>query len=121
VVPAHNVSLALKDAQAVRADATRARREFGFQRMWSIHPSQIRPIVDAMRPDHTEVARAVRLLSAAGRAEWGPIQADGELHDRATYRYYWALLKRAHATGARLPPAAAVFFEPNDRATTDTP
>ena len=32
------------------ADARRARDEFGYLRMWSIHPSQIEPIVDAMRP-----------------------------------------------------------------------
>lgn len=27
----------------------------------------------------------------------------GQLHDRASYRYFWSLLQRAHATGADLP------------------
>jgi citrate lyase subunit beta/citryl-CoA lyase len=35
------------------------------------------------------------------------------LHDRASYRYYWELLRRAHATGAALPPEARHrFFQP---------
>ncbi|MDE2199829.1 MAG: hypothetical protein KGJ41_12495 [Rhodospirillales bacterium] len=48
IVPAHNVTLELKDTAVVHDDARRARREFGFLRMWSIYPAQIRPIVDAM-------------------------------------------------------------------------
>jgi citrate lyase subunit beta/citryl-CoA lyase len=35
------------------------------------------------------------------------------LHDRASYRYYWELLSRAHATGAELPREARDrFFRP---------
>jgi citrate lyase subunit beta/citryl-CoA lyase len=45
------VSLDLKNPYSVFRDAFRARTEFGFLRMWSIHPSQIKPIVDAMKPD----------------------------------------------------------------------
>jgi citrate lyase subunit beta/citryl-CoA lyase len=112
VVPAHNVSLSLRDPARVHADARRARTEFGFLRMWSIHPSQIRPIVEAMRPADAEVTQAVQILGAAQRAQWGPIQVDGELHDRATYRYYWGLLRRARATGMTLPPEGVVFFDP---------
>ncbi|HEY2629570.1 MAG TPA: aldolase/citrate lyase family protein, partial [Usitatibacter sp.] len=58
VVPAHNVSLDLKNSYNVFRDAWRARNDFGFLRMWSIHPSQIQPIVDAMKPDLAEVADA---------------------------------------------------------------
>jgi citrate lyase subunit beta/citryl-CoA lyase len=110
VVPAHNVSLDLKNAYNVFRDAWRARTEFGFLRMWSIHPSQIQPIVDAMKPDLREVADASAILIAAQRANWVPIQYQGELHDRATYRYFWELLQKAKVTGVSLPEEAADAF-----------
>jgi citrate lyase subunit beta/citryl-CoA lyase len=102
VVPAHNVSLALRDPEAVRSDARIARERFGFLRMWSIHPSQIEPIVSAMSPRHADVARSGRILLAAQAASWGPIDHDGELHDRASYRHCWNVLRRAHAAGMAL-------------------
>ncbi|MGZ5098019.1 MAG: HpcH/HpaI aldolase/citrate lyase family protein [Usitatibacter sp.] len=110
VVPAHNVSLDLKNAYNVFRDAWKARNDFGFLRMWSIHPSQIQPIVDAMKPDLGEVADAAEILLAAQRANWGPIQYSGELHDRATYRYFWQLLQKAKITGVALPEEAAEAF-----------
>ena len=110
VVPAHNVSLDLKNTYNVFRDAWRARTEFGFLRMWSIHPSQVQPIVDAMKPELGEVTDAAHILLAAQRANWGPIQYHGELHDRATYRYFWELLQKAHVTGMALPDEAAKAF-----------
>ena len=110
VVPSHNVTTELHDTQVVYADARRAREQFGFLRMWSIHPNQVQPIVDAMRPDFDEVDVASGILLAAQAAGWGPIRHDGRLHDRASYRYYWELLQRAHATGMALPPAARHRF-----------
>lgn len=102
VVSAHNVCLNLKDAAVISCDAGRARQEFGFQRMWSIYPAQIEPIVAAMRPSFEEVSDGSAILEHAQDASWGPIQFKGELHDRATYRYYWSLLKRARATGMEM-------------------
>jgi len=110
VVPAHNVSLDLRNPYNVFRDAWRARNEFGFLRMWSIHPSQIQPIVDAMKPDLREVVDAAGILLAAQRAKWGPIQYAGELHDRATYRYFWELLQKARVTGVHIPDEAAKAF-----------
>jgi citrate lyase subunit beta/citryl-CoA lyase len=75
--------------------------------MWSIYPAQIQPIVDAMKPRHDEAEQAVNILLAAQDANWGPIQYDGELHDRATYRYFWELVQKAKVTGIPLPAAAA--------------
>ena len=94
----------------VRDDARRARMEFGFLRMWSIHPAQIEPIVEAMRPDFAEVDTATAILCAAQDADWGPIQIDGRLHDRASYRYYWELLQRARSTGMPVPADAQQRF-----------
>ncbi len=110
IVPAHNVTLELKDTALIHNDARRARSEFGFLRMWSIYPAQIQPIVDAMKPDHSEVGKGAAILLAAQAADWGPIQYAGELHDRATYRYYWELLQKAKITGVAIPPEADQAF-----------
>jgi len=111
IVPAHNVTTEMRDTAVVAADAHRARLEFGYLRMWSIHPSQIQPIVEAMRPDFAEVDEAAGILTAAQDAGWGPTQREGRLHDRASYRYYWELLQRARSTGMTVTePALSRFF-----------
>lgn len=110
VVPAHNVTLDLKNPYQTYKDAERARNEFGFLRMWSIYPTQIKSIVDAMKPDYSEVNDAANILAAAQDNHWGPIQYDGELHDRATYRYYWQLLQRAQVTDLDIPEDAKKRF-----------
>lgn len=109
-VPAHNVTLDLKDSYQTHADARRARYDFGFLRMWSIYPTQIRAIVDAMAPDFSEVEAGCEILVAAQKASWGPIQHRGDLHDRATYRYYWELVQRAHVSGQPLPDETRSWF-----------
>jgi len=48
------------------------------------------------------------------RAQWGPIQYAGELHDRATYRYYWELLQKARVTGVAIPQEATEAFFKED-------
>ena len=110
IVPSHNVTTEIRDIAVAREDARRARLEFGFLRMWSIHPHQIQPIVEAMRPDFAEVGEAATLLIAAQDAAWGPIQHEGRLHDRASYRYYWELLQRAQSTGMNIPEDARQRF-----------
>lgn len=110
VVPAHNVTLDLKNVETTLSDASRARNEFGFMRMWSIYPTQIQAIVDAMKPNFDEVIDAANILLAAQQAEWGPIQYAGELHDRATYRYFWEVLQKARLTRVEIPTAAVEAF-----------
>ena len=110
VVPAHNVTLDLKNVETTMSDASRAHNEFGFMRMWSIYPTQIQAIVDAMKPNFDEVADAANILLAAQAANWGPIQYAGELHDRATYRYFWEVLQKAKLTGVSLPIEADKAF-----------
>lgn len=113
VVPAHNITRALDNPAAAFADARRARDEFGYLRAWSIHPSQIDAIVDAMRPTALEVDAASTIIAAAQAASWGPLALDGEMHDRASYRLAWTTLERARAAGVPLPARAAVWFEPS--------
>ena len=110
IVPCHNVCLDLKNAEVVLADAKRARHEFGFLRMWSIYPTQIPAIVEAMQPDLSEVEDAANILLAAQAVDWGPIQYKGELHDRATYRYFWELLQKAKVTQVRIGDEAIKAF-----------
>lgn len=102
-VPSHSVVTEFSDMDAMRAAALKASREFGFTRMWSIHPAQIRPILQALAPPDAEVDTAARIVVAAARADWAPISHEGHLHDRASYRYYWQVLERAHRTGRALP------------------
>jgi citrate lyase subunit beta/citryl-CoA lyase len=110
VVPAHNVTLDLKNTETTFSDASRARNEFGFLRMWSIYPTQIAAIVDAMKPNYDEVVDAANILLAAQAADWGPIQYAGELHDRATYRYFWEVLQKAKLTGVAISKEADLSF-----------
>jgi len=110
VVPAHNVTLDLKNQYQTYADAKRAHDEFGFLRMWSIYPTQIRSIIDAMQPNFTEVQTGCDILVKAQDASWGPIQHDGDLHDRATYRYFWELIQHAKLSGTKLTEEAEKRF-----------
>jgi citrate lyase subunit beta / citryl-CoA lyase len=110
VVPAHNVTRALDNPDRVFDDARRARDQFGYLRMWSIHPTQIDPIVDAMRPAVPEVEKAQLIIHAAQDADWGPLRIDGELHDRASYRQAWSTLQRARAAGVPLDARTAAYF-----------
>jgi citrate lyase subunit beta/citryl-CoA lyase len=106
-VPSHNVTTEIRDTAVVAGDAARAGSEFGYTRMWSIHPDQIKPIVKAMAPRTSEVNEAVAILSEAQAADWGPIQQNGKLHDRASYRYYWTVLQRARNAGIAIPESGA--------------
>ncbi|MGB4410312.1 MAG: CoA ester lyase, partial [Burkholderiaceae bacterium] len=109
-VPSHCVMTEFKDIAALRLAAQRANRELGFTRMWSIHPDQIRPIIDAFSPSTDDVAHAGRVITAALAAQWAPVSVDDQLHDRASYRFYWQLLERAHTTGVAVPESLQHFF-----------
>ena len=109
-VPSHCVVTEFKDRVALESAAARAAREFGYTRMWSIHPDQIRPILAAMAPSAREVENAAAIMTAAAAADWAPISHGGQLHDRASYRYFWQVLERAHRTGQPLPDEARHFF-----------
>ena len=110
-VPSHCVVTEFSDRDAISRAARRAAREFGYTRMWSIHPAQIRPVLEAFAPDPSEVETAAAIVAAAQAAEWAPIAFAGNLHDRASYRHFWQVLERAHRTGRPLPPQARAWFE----------
>lgn len=110
-VPSHCVVTEFNDMAAMRAAAQRAAQELGCTRMWSIHPSQIRPILEAMSPDTAAIEVATEIVLAAYAAQWAPISHQGHLQDRASYRFYWQLLERAHSTGCSLPDEVQLFFK----------
>ncbi|MBO7411196.1 MAG: CoA ester lyase, partial [Ottowia sp.] len=109
-VPAHCVVTEFRNTATLTHAARRAAHEFGYTRMWSIHPAQIRPILDAFAPDARLVREACDILLAAERAGWAPISFGSVLHDRASYRHHWLLLERERAAGHNLPPEVARWF-----------
>ncbi|MFG6413941.1 HpcH/HpaI aldolase/citrate lyase family protein [Roseateles sp. DC23W] len=110
--PSHCVVTEFRDAARLADAARRAAREFGYTRMWSIHPDQIRPILAAFAPAADEIFEAAQLLLAAQAAHWAPMSFRERLHDRASYRYFWTVLERAQRTGCPLPDEALRAFFP---------
>ena len=109
-VPSHCVVTEFNDTAAMKNAAKRAALELGYTRMWSIHPNQIRPILEAFSPSEAEIESATKIIAAAARVDWAPISFEGQLHDRASYRYFWQVLERAHRTGRALPEEAQAYF-----------
>ena len=109
-VPSHCVVTELSDAAALAQAARRASRELGYSRMWSIHPSQIRAILAAFAPAEDEIEDAIKIIAAGQYSEWAPVSFGGKLHDRASYRYFWQVLERAHRTGRKLPAQTQAYF-----------
>ena len=103
-VPSHNVCTNIHDLGIIKSDTLRAKNQFAYTRKWSIHPNQIPIIVEALSPSATEVETASAILTAAHEAEWGPIQFEGRLHDRASFRYFWGVLLKAQACGHPISP-----------------
>ena len=103
--PSHCVVTEFKDTQALAQAVALAKDLLGYTRMWSIHPSQVRTIVEAFRPGGDEIDEACEILHAAQAADWAPIRHRDTLHDRASYRYFWHLLQRAHRIDPERLPA----------------
>ncbi len=112
--PSHCVVTEFQDTRALQHAALRASREFGYTRMWSIHPAQIRPIVEAFAPTVAEIDQAIEILQLAQAAHWAPTRHHDTLHDRASYRYFWQVLERAQRTslagGPQVPAAVRVAW-----------
>ena len=111
-VPSHCVVTEFRDTDLLRHAARTAYQAFGYTRMWSIHPDQIPVIVAALSPTQGEVVQAGAIIAAARDQDWGPVSVEGKLHDRASYRYFWQVLERAHQTGMALPPDMQGYFAP---------
>ena len=106
-VASHNVCTNINDPEIIRGDCAKAKNLMGYTRKWSIHPNQIPHIVGVFSPTDAESKEAATILLKASEANWGPIQNEGKLHDRASYRYYWTILEKALAAGKQFPEISA--------------
>ena len=109
-VPSHCVVTEFNDTAALQSAARCAATEFGYTRMWSIHPAQIRPILAAFAPTQDDIDDATEIIAAAAAGDWAPISFKQVLYDRASFRYFWQVLERAHRTGKTLAPAVKQWF-----------
>lgn len=117
-VPSHCVVTEFREAAKLEQAAQQAAHGFGFTRMWSIHPNQIRPILRAFAPSAQVLEQAQRIIEAALAQDWAPVAVDGVLHDRASYRYFWNLIEAAHRSGVQLAPSVQTWLrEPADGVT----
>jgi citrate lyase subunit beta/citryl-CoA lyase len=81
--PVDTVWIHLKDAEGLRASATRS-RQLGFQGRLCIHPDQVAVVNDIFTPSADEEARAKKIVEAFKAAEaagQAAIQVDGAMVD----------------------------------------
>jgi citrate lyase subunit beta / citryl-CoA lyase len=110
-VPSHCVVTEFADTSKMKEAAMQASQQLGYTRMWSIHPSQVRPILQAFAPDAQAIDNATNIVALGAENAWAPASFNGQLHDRASYRYYYELLERAHRTGVALSNQALTWFD----------
>ncbi|TFF22035.1 CoA ester lyase [Jiella endophytica] len=92
--PIDGITAAIDDGALIAAETRRA-LAFGFQARLAIHPRQIAPIHDAMRPSEDEIARAKTIVAAAEASGGGAIRLSGEMIDAPVVLRARALLARA--------------------------
>ncbi|WP_367115217.1 CoA ester lyase [Actinophytocola sp.] len=90
--PVDGVTAALDDPDALRRDTEHA-VELGFTGKLCVHPRQIAPVHEALRPSEAELAWARRVLTAA--TDGSAIAVDGHLVDRPVLQRAERLLNRA--------------------------
>src|SRR5690606_15204854 len=96
VVPSHSITIDIKNKRQAREDAKRAREQFGYLRMWSIHPEQIDSIIDAFLCSGDEAEELLAILRKAESAGWAPVSFNGRMHDIASYRIIVSRLRREY-------------------------
>lgn len=95
VIPSHSITIDIKNKNQAYEDAKIAREQFGYRRMWSIHPEQINSILKAFNEcldgDENEV---LTILKKAKAVRWVPISHNGRMYDIASYRILISKLKK---------------------------
>lgn len=109
-VPSHCVVTEFANEALLLSAAQQAAHQLSYQRMWSIHPKQIKPILQAFAPQEQEIELACQVIGAAALANWGPVSVDSKLHDRASFRYFWQVIERAASVGHDLPASISKYF-----------
>lgn len=102
VVPSHSITINIKDTKQAYEDAKRAREQFGYLRMWSIHPGQIASIIEAFSCCDDEAAELLAILKKGVTAGWAPVSHNGCMHDIASYRIFVSRLRHSFDTNGPL-------------------
>ncbi|NIJ14816.1 citrate lyase subunit beta/citryl-CoA lyase [Saccharomonospora amisosensis] len=89
--PIDGVTTALHDTDALLADLRHARR-LGFTGKLCVHPSQVTPLHDSLKPTPSELDWAKRVLAAA--ADGAAAQVDGQLVDKPVVERARGLIER---------------------------
>ena len=92
--PVAGVTTALQDTSALQQDWAWA-ASLGFGAKLCIHPSQVEPLHQAMRPTAERLAWAQRVLAAAAAAGGAACQVDGRMVDAPVIAEAQRLLARA--------------------------
>lgn len=92
--PVDGITAAIDD-DALVAEETRRALSFGFAARLAIHPRQIGPIHEALRPSDAEVAHAKTIVEAAEASDGGAIRLGGEMIDAPVVLRARAVLARA--------------------------
>ena len=79
--PVDGVCTAIDDAEALRAEAARARK-LGFGAKLCIHPRQVEVVDRAFAPSEAERDWARRVLEAAAHAQGAAVAVDGRMVDK---------------------------------------
>ena len=102
VIPSHSITSDIEDPKQAYEDAKRAREQFGYLRMWSIHPGQINSILEAFLCRDDEAGELLAILKKAEAAGWAPVSHNGCMHDIASYRIFVSRLRRTFDTNSPL-------------------
>ena len=111
VIPSHSITTDIHNSASAFQDARRAREEFGYLRMWSIHPSQIEQIINAFQYDERELEEAIEILEKALKVNFAPILFNKIMHDKASYRFFWIKLRRAILNGWNFHKSVNELFQ----------
>lgn len=96
--PIEGVTPDIGDAEKVAAEAGRA-RDCGFGGKLAIHPSQVKPILDAFRPTPEQTDWARRVIDAVDQGADGAFQIDGRMIDAPVIEAARAILAKARRMG----------------------
>jgi citrate lyase subunit beta / citryl-CoA lyase len=88
--PVAGVTPEIGDEARLLADWAWA-RSFGYGAKLCIHPRQLAPLHDAMRPSEAELAWAERVIAAAEAAHGAAVQVDGRMVDKPVLQRALAL------------------------------
>ena len=99
-VPVDGITMAIDDAERVRADTLRAKR-LGFGAKLCIHPRQVSLVNESFEPSAEEERWARRIMEAAEAVRGAAVSVDGQMVDRPVIARAAAILSRIKQRGQR--------------------